>query len=209
MSKSLSLYFSFRSPYSFLAIGRVRKIIAEYNLDGTLKIVRPLALREPDFFKSTRPQFVPYLLRDVVREAQILGLPMGLPKPDPVTMNMETGMVDEDQPLMDMIIGLGLAACALGDGFAYAEALTRTIWQGTENWHEEAHLINAAKEVGLDHGQLEAWAKENTASISSLISVNEEEQLRHHWGVPLMLLDGEPFFGQDRVDALVWRLEQS
>ena len=26
--------------------------------------------------------------------------------------------------------------------------------------------------------------------------------------VPLMVLDGEPFFGQDRFDLLVWRLEQ-
>jgi len=30
--------------------------------------------------------------------------------------------------------------------------------------------------------------------------------LKHHWGVPLMVLDEEPFFGQDRIDALLWRL---
>ncbi len=29
-----------------------------------------------------------------------------------------------------------------------------------------------------------------------------------HWGVPLSVLDGEPFYGQDRFDLLVWRLEQ-
>ena len=29
-----------------------------------------------------------------------------------------------------------------------------------------------------------------------------------HWGVPTMAFKGEPFFGQDRIDLLVWRLKQ-
>ena len=31
----------------------------------------------------------------------------------------------------------------------------------------------------------------------------------HHWGVPLMVFEGEAFFGQDRLDVLEWRLAQS
>ncbi len=30
-----------------------------------------------------------------------------------------------------------------------------------------------------------------------------------HWGVPMMVFGGEPFFGQDRIDQLVWRLRQA
>jgi 2-hydroxychromene-2-carboxylate isomerase len=30
-----------------------------------------------------------------------------------------------------------------------------------------------------------------------------------HWGVPTMAFKGEPFFGQDRIDLLVWRLRQN
>ena len=29
-----------------------------------------------------------------------------------------------------------------------------------------------------------------------------------HWVVPTMVFAGEPFFGQDRIDLLVWRLKQ-
>ncbi|MEX0604444.1 MAG: DsbA family protein [Marinobacter sp.] len=29
-----------------------------------------------------------------------------------------------------------------------------------------------------------------------------------HWGVPTFVVDGEPFFGQDRIDTLKWRLDQ-
>ena len=27
-----------------------------------------------------------------------------------------------------------------------------------------------------------------------------------HWGVPTFVFEGEPFFGEDRVDTLRWRL---
>ena len=29
-----------------------------------------------------------------------------------------------------------------------------------------------------------------------------------HWGVPMRVLDNEPFYGQDRFDHLLWRLQQ-
>ncbi|MEE4297907.1 MAG: hypothetical protein V2J24_00570 [Pseudomonadales bacterium] len=29
-----------------------------------------------------------------------------------------------------------------------------------------------------------------------------------HWGVATMVLRNEPFFGQDRIDTLRWRLDQ-
>ena len=30
-----------------------------------------------------------------------------------------------------------------------------------------------------------------------------------HYGVPLMVFDNEPFFGQDRFDQLIWRMQQN
>ena len=29
-----------------------------------------------------------------------------------------------------------------------------------------------------------------------------------HWGVPTFVLEGEPFFGEDRIDTLRWRLSK-
>jgi 2-hydroxychromene-2-carboxylate isomerase len=29
-----------------------------------------------------------------------------------------------------------------------------------------------------------------------------------HWGVPTAVFQGEPFFGQDRLETLIWRLRQ-
>ena len=40
----------------------------------------------------------------------------------------------------------------------------------------------------------------------------EENQAAHrtagHWGVPLMVFENEPFYGQDRIDLMVWRMRQ-
>ena len=30
-----------------------------------------------------------------------------------------------------------------------------------------------------------------------------------HWGVPTFVFEGEPFFGEDRIETLRWRLEKN
>jgi len=43
----------------------------------------------------------------------------------------------------------------------------------------------------------------------AIIAANEAAQnAAGHWGVPLMVFEGEPFFGQDRLNHLMWRMEQ-
>jgi 2-hydroxychromene-2-carboxylate isomerase len=49
------------------------------------------------------------------------------------------------------------------------------------------------------------------ADPARFAAVVEENQVAQraagHWGVPMMVFNGEPFFGQDRFDQLRWRLE--
>ena len=208
MSK-LDIYWSFRSPYSYLAINRLADIVRDYDMACAFRFVRPLAMREPDFFERNRPQWLPYLFRDVMRESARLGIVFAPPRPDPITMNMGTGKVDAEQPLMNRLMGLGIAAEETQKrGLELAHAVSRRIWGGTENWHEGGHLNEAAEEAGLSLAALEAFAREDPSKVEEAIRRNEEAQIAQHWGVPLMVLDDEPFFGQDRLDSLVWRLDQ-
>ena len=47
------------------------------------------------------------------------------------------------------------------------------------------------------------------ARLDAALRTNEAAQREGgHYGVPLMVLNGEPFFGQDRFDQVVWRLGQ-
>ena len=201
----LDIYWSFRSPYSYLAIGRLCDIAQDAAVDAHFRPVRPLALREPDFFERGRKQFLPYLLRDVPREAERLGVPFALPNPDPIVMDMQTGKVAPDQPNMTRIMALAIAATEKGRGLEFAKSASSRIWTG-RSWIDDEALRGICEDAGLELGPLAEWAQENEQEISGIIAANEAAQLEHHWGVPLMVLDGEPFFGQDRIDSLIWRL---
>ena len=202
----LEIYWSFRSPYSYLAVDRLAAIERDFEVDIDFRPVRPLAMREPDFFERGRKQFLPYLFQDVPREAERLGLSFGLPDPDPIDMDMATGKVAPAQPVMDRIMALAIAAQAEGRGLAFAQAVARSIWGGAARWCDDAVLAQTIKPAGFELGALSAWAAANGEAVRRTIDRNEAAQLAHHWGVPLMVLDGEPFFGQDRLSSLVWRL---
>ncbi len=206
---SLDIYWSFRSPYSFLAIDRLAGIVRDFDAPARFCFVRPLAMREPGFFERNRPQWLPYLFKDVMRESARLGVPFFPPRPDPISMDMGTGTVAPGQPLMDRLMRLGLAAEeSEGAGLGFARAMARRIWGGVENWPERAVMEEAAREAGLSLGALEDFADANADRLAARMAANEAVQLVHHWGVPLMVLDEEPFYGQDRLDSLVWRLDQ-
>lgn len=206
---TLEIYWSFRSPYSYLAIDRLAQIVRDFEIATAFRFVRPLAMREPLFFEKNRPQWLPYLFKDVMRESARLGIAFSPPRPDPISMNMGTGIVDAAQPLMDRLMGLGISAEETERaGLAFARAVSHRIWGGTENWHEGGHLADAAQEAGLNLNALDAFARDNPEKIAAAIKRNEDAQMTQHWGVPLMVLDDEPFFGQDRLDSLVWRLDR-
>ena len=205
----LEIYWSFRSPYSYLGVDRLVDIARSFSGETEMRFVRPLAMREPTFFEKNRPQWLPYLFKDVIRESAPLGVPFAPPRPDPISMDLATGKVDAEQPLMDRLMALGVAAEETQkNGLAFAQAVSHRIWGGTENWHEGDHLKDAAAQAGLQLHRLEDWASKNPEQIASITAGNEEAQMAHHWGVPLMVLDGEPFFGQDRIDSLAWRIAE-
>ena len=42
----------------------------------------------------------------------------------------------------------------------------------------------------------------------AIIAGNESDHAASgHWGVPTFVFENEPFFGQDRIELLIWRME--
>ena len=75
MTLSVDLFFSYRSPYSYLALPKTMKMVADYDVTVNLRPVYPLAVRVPGFFKRTNPQFVRYVVLDSSRVAQHESIP--------------------------------------------------------------------------------------------------------------------------------------
>lgn len=211
MTLSFDFYFSFRSPYSYLATPQVGELIARYDIEPRMRIVLPIAIRIPGFFKQVNPLWPPYLLRDTFRIAQMHDIPYRWPRPDPIVMDMATREVAEEQPYIHRVSRLGVAAARLGRGFAFVREAAHAIWSGEiDNWHEGEHLTQALAAAGLDARQAERMADEQAAELDAEIADNEAEQRRAgHWGVPLFVFGDEPFFGQDRLDHLIWRMKQA
>lgn len=209
MTLTADLYFSFRSPYSYLAVGRYRALADEYDVDIALRPVYPLAVRQPDFFERNHPNWLGYTMRDMMRVAQFHGIPFGPPRPDPIIQNIMTREIAAEQPYIERITRIGQVAARLGKGLAFAHEAASLIWGGAENWHEGDHLAQAAQRAELDFAELEATAIADAEALDQEIAANQAAlEAAGHWGVPTLVFDGEPFFGQDRIEMVQWRMEQ-
>ncbi len=209
MTLSADLYFSFRSPYSALAIGRYRALAEQYAVDIALRPVYPLAIRQPDFFESNHPNWLRYTVVDVMRVAQLESVPFGAPRPDPIVQDMATRRIAAEQPYIYRITRLGQAAARRGRGLGFAAEAARLIWGGAENWHEGEQLANASARAGLDFAELEREVSDDADALDAEIAANQQLlDDAGHWGVPTLVFNGEPFFGQDRIAMAQWRMEQ-
>ncbi len=211
MTLAFDFYFSFRSPYSYLATPLIEAVQKRYDAEARMRIVRPIAVRIPGFFQSVNPLWPPYLARDCRRIAEMNGIPYRWPRPDPIVQDRETRAVAKDQPYIMRVSRLGARAVEQGKGFAFVRAASHMMWSGeTDGWHEGGRLAACADAVGLDGARLEQEAAADAARLDAIIEANEAaQQEAGHWGVPLFVFEGEPFFGQDRIDLLVWRMKQA
>ncbi|MFN3232093.1 MAG: 2-hydroxychromene-2-carboxylate isomerase [Alphaproteobacteria bacterium] len=209
MPLQVDLFWSFRSPYSYLAMGRLIELRRDYDVDIAFRPVYPIAVRIEGFFQNAPPQWVTYLVMDCNREAERQGIPFRWPRPDPVVQDRATREVSEDQPYIHRLTRLGQLAAETGDGLAFADSVSRMLWSGMKGWDQGDHLAKAVAAVGFDLAAMDAAIEADPEKHDAGIKANEAAHERAgHWGVPTMAFKGEPFFGQDRIDALIWRLKQ-
>lgn len=209
MTLHADIFWSFRSPYSYLAISRYAAMAAEYDVDLNLRPVYPLAIREPDFFERNHPNWLAYVMRDVFRLAQHQGVNIALPNPDPIVQDFATRKIAAEQPYIFRLTRLGQAAARRGKSLAFCGAVSRLIWGGTANWHEGDYLRDAAQKAGLSLEELDNEVADDIAALDKEIGLNQNAlEESGHWGVPTLVFEGEPFFGQDRIDLAIWRMEQ-
>ena len=70
-------------------------------------------------------------------------------------------------------------------------------------------MAKATARAGLDLAALDAKIAGDPDKYEAIIQENQKaHQDAGHWGVPTCAFEGEPFFGQDRLDVLLWRLKQ-
>jgi 2-hydroxychromene-2-carboxylate isomerase len=209
MTLSVDLFFSFRSPYSYVALPKTLKLVADYDATVNLRPVYPLAVRVPGFFKRANPQFARYVVLDSSRVAKFENIPFRFPRPDPIVQDMATLEVAEHQPYIHRLTRLGAAAQLEGRSLVFVDAISRVLWDGTvKGWNDGDHLARAAEAAGFDLAAMDAAVAADPDRYEEIIADNEKVHTASgHWGVPTFIFQNEPFFGQDRIDLLIWRMQ--
>lgn len=184
----LEFYFSFRSPYSYLALPRVLALTDHYGLDLRIRPVLPMVMRGLPVPREKRL----YILADAAREAERLGIPFGRVC-DPVGEGVERCMA------------LFPAAMAAGRAGDFLLSVATGIWSEGADVSRDADLGKRVTAAGLDWQALAprlrdtAWhamARDNREALTGL----------GLWGVPVLHLQTPAgdcaVWGQDRLWAL-------
>ena len=208
----IDLYFSYRSPYSYLILPRMLRLKEKYDIEINFKVVYPIAIRMPEWFEGKNFfTFFFFKMIDMRLQAKKLGIPFTSKlKPDPIRQNIMTGKISSHQPYIFDICHLGQMAQMKGVGMEFAFEVSSLIFGGVENWNTDENLSEAAKKVGLDLNQLRESVNVHEEEIIEQIKQNQVDQLNAgHHGVPLTVIGDKHFFGQDQFDKIMKTLKEN
>jgi len=177
MTLAYDLYWSFRSPYSYLVTPRLVALERIYDVRAQVRPVYPIAVRQPDFFANNDPLWLSYFMRDIARSAEFVGLPFRWAQPDPVVMDFATRTYPAEQPYIHRLTHLGVAAAERGRGLAFLDEVSRLIWSGTvSDWHLGDHLAQATARAGLDLAALDAAIARDDGHYRDAVADNQAAQ---------------------------------
>ncbi|MFA6311756.1 MAG: 2-hydroxychromene-2-carboxylate isomerase [Sterolibacterium sp.] len=191
MSDPIDFYFDFSSPYSYLASEMIDELAAKY---GRQVKWRPILLGAA-FQKSGLPLLVTvplkgeYSLRDFDRSARFYGIPFKFPEEFPrATHTAARGYY-------------WLHGQDCNKARQFAHAVFRAYWIDGRNISDLAVVKDIAAGLGIDSAAL-AEATSQPEIKERLKTETDGAIAKGMFGAPYMIVDGEPFWGADRLPQL-------
>jgi 2-hydroxychromene-2-carboxylate isomerase len=192
----IEFFFDFASPYSYVAAHRIELLATQY---GRTVDWRPFLMAAVFKASGSVPlvqQYAPkarYALIDFARSAELAGLDFRLPDPFPImTQNAARAALWVK----------GEAPARIGD---FVRAVTRAYFVDNAAINEPAVLAGIGTTLGFDGDALVAATTD--ASIKDALRRDTDEAIaRGVFGTPFVFVDGEPFWGNDRLDHVQARL---
>jgi 2-hydroxychromene-2-carboxylate isomerase len=182
--KPLTLFWSARSPYSYLALVRSMKLAREQRIELIIKPVLPMMMRDM-FVPDTKKM---YIFQDAKREAKKLGIPYGFVA-DPLGAAVERcyallNYAEQAGNLNDFLLS-----------FAYAVNS-----EGIRGETDKGMKI-IVQRCGLDWSVAQTLLDKN--EWRNTVDENLQEMFDSGcWGVPSMIYDKHVFWGQDRLGLM-------
>ena len=114
-----------------------------------------------------------------------------------LSMNLTPAFFPADQTLAACMVHAAPAALAA----ALSDAILTAVWRDEKNIADTDTLLAIADDCGIDGAALLA-AADNDAMRQKLLDVTTDAHAKDVFGSPTYSLDGELFWGQDRLDFL-------
>lgn len=186
------LWYSFRSPYSYLALEQIETVLAPYKIPLVLRQVAPMVMRGLAVPQVKRM----YIVKDAKREADRLGIAFG-EICDPLGKG-----VDHCLAIAHWANKRGVDA-----HLAFAKSAMRGSWSEARDLSEYVDLKAVVDRAGLPWEEARAAlddpeaVKAHTANAADLAVIGL-------WGVPSMRCGDFVAWGQDRLPLLADRLRR-
>ena len=189
MARTLEFYFDYGSPYSYLADTQVEAIATRA---GATLARKPMLLG--GVFKATgnaSPAVVRakgrWMNQDMARWATRYGVPLAMNPHFPInTLTLMRGAA-------------GLQLRQPADFERYLDTVFRAMWVTPCNLGDPAVLAQVLQRAGFDVEALLALINDPEVK-ARLVASTDEAVARGVFGAPTMFVDGQMFFGQDRLD---------
>ena len=191
-SEQVTLFYSFRSPYSWLAFRRVQQVLPRLGVE-----LRPIAVFPPSGMtpaNTSTPRRLQYTLDDATRIAAAYGLTLRSPEV------LDTEWVRPH--------ACAYWAADAGRGNAFIAAAHAARFERGGDLGSATVLADIAREVGLDPDACVA-AADDPKRHGQVWQGMQEAQATGIFGVPTFVFGGELFWGNDRLEWLVRRIEQA
>ena len=217
----VDVFYSMRSPYSYLVLFRLAYLHSNYNVNVNIKVIFPIAVRtrkEGGKAQGGRWYYYGYSVIDMPRCGQYEGVPFRYANPDPILQDVrpqpEASMAVapiEKQPYITWVVRLANAAQLEGKALEYCLAVSPLIWGARAPIGEwPLHVADAVNSIGMDYDAVIKDIQVNPDKYDAVWQKNQDEfVMTGQGGVPTMSYNGEPFFGQDRFNQFFWRLRQN
>ena len=190
-NQPIDFYFDFSSPYAYLISGKIDEMAQLY---GRAVNWRPVLLGV--IFKTTgavplldQPLKGTYSRRDMERMARLYGVPLAFPEVSPLPSVPAARAIywiqDQDPKLARKV----------------ARALFDEAWGKGGDIRDAEAVVRIAAEAGVDAAALTAALQDNAVK-ERLKTEIEAAMAAGVCGSPFFIVDGEPFWGADRLDQV-------
>jgi 2-hydroxychromene-2-carboxylate isomerase len=197
MPAPIDFFFDFSSPYAYLASEQIEAIATKFKRSVAYK---PVLLGV--IFKAIGtqplieyPKKGDYSRHDFERSARYAKVPFKMPPKFPVnTVNAARAL-------------LWLQASGSAKAVSFVHRTFRAYFAEERDISDAAVLADIAEDLGVDKNAMLA-AAQDPAIKDKLRLACEEALARGVFGAPYIVVDGEPFWGNDRLPQIALWLER-